>query len=298
MLFQEAISSRADRIIAAGQDTTIRPISSVSAATEKELSDGVEDKASPGRNYTSALFAQAMAQTAGGDYGNVKIKVKGDPYWLQPSPLTTTDLVAPQPTIDSIKTKLESTANFNISTNFMLIRLRTPKLFNDVGVNVADPFTEVDTISALYSVNKVRSNFTKGVFSQELEGSIDPPVEISKFLKEIEDEEKIYGEKVLSNHDQIPVSPIPDIAVKATVADGSAGIPAVLRRPSGDVVSPGNTLGKTLSELTNDPLGLNNSNQIQLPGIDSSAVNTIGKPVTTNIPGLPPTTDLTRFRRT
>lgn len=297
-LSQEAISSRADRIIAAGQDTTIRPISSVSAATEKELSDGVEDKASPGRNYTSALFAQAMAQTAGGDYGNVKIKVKGDPYWLQPSPLTTTDLVAPQPTIDSIKTKLESTANFNISTNFMLIRLRTPKLFNDVGVNVADPFTEVDTISALYSVNKVRSNFTKGVFSQELEGSIDPPVEISKFLKEIEDEEKIYGEKVLSNHDQIPVSPIPDIAVKATVADGSAGIPAVLRRPSGDVVSPGNTLGKTLSELTNDPLGLNNSNQIQLPGIDSSAVNTIGKPVTTNIPGLPPTTDLTRFRRT
>lgn len=300
-LSQAAITARADKIIATGQDTTIRPISSVSAATEKELSDGVEDKASPGRNYTSALFSQAMAQTAGGDYGNIKLKVKGDPFWLQPAPLTTTDLIAPVPTITSIKTKVESTANFDISTNFMLVRLRTPKLFSEVGLNVSDPFTEVDTISALYSVNKVRSNFTKGVFSQELEGSIDPPVEISKFLKEIEDEERAISDSVTTQNVGI-INPIPTTAVKTDIAERELGIPPLLKRADGSIVSPGSTIGKTLSEISNDTLGIStngtSTRNIAIPGIDTNAVNSIGKPPSTSIPGLPPTADLTKFKRT
>jgi hypothetical protein len=300
-LSQEAISSRADKIIAAGQDTTIRPVSSVSSATEKELSDGVEDKATPGRNYTSALFAQAMAQTAGGDYGNIKLKVKGDPYWLQPVPVTTTDIVAPRPTVESIKTKVETTANFNISTNFMLIRLRTPKIFNNTGNNPTDPFTEVDTISALYSVNKVRSSFSKGTFMQDLEGSIDPPVEISKFLNEIEAEEKALSEVPVTQFaNNTFVNPVPTSAIRNNPIVNNITRPSVLRDTSGNIITPGSTLGKTLTELSTDPLGINGAtpNTTTLPGIDTNAINSIGKTSSSVIPGLPPTVDLTKFKRT
>lgn len=291
-LTQEQITQRADKIYSKyGIDTSsvpvIRPVSSTSAPTETEGSYGIEDKASPARNYTSALFAQAMSQTAGGDLANIKLKIKGDPYWLQPAPFTTLDVVAPPPTLDNIKVKLESTANFNVSTNFFLVRLRTPRLFQETGANVNDPFTEVDTISALYSANIVHSHFVRGVFYQELEGTIDPPVEISKFLNEIENEQINEGQSAILRSDIQSQSIIPDSAIK-NIPDitnpndlESQGISSQLRDSFGNNLNPGNSIGKTQ---------LNNI-QNSVPGIDTNAINSIGQ---RGIPGLPDNSNLSK----
>lgn len=307
-LSADAIIARSEKLSEAGElqtpGPTIRPVSSVSAPTEKELSDGVEDKADSDRNATSAIFSQMMSQNAGGDYGSIRLKVKGDPYWLTRNPVTTTDLIEPPPTIDSIYAQLESTANTNISTAFMLVRLRTPKLFMETGSMVQDPFTEVDTISAVYSVNTIVHSFVKGVFSQELSASIDPPIEISKFLEAIEGSERAISDNALSAAN-LPTNPIPASAVNTSPVQGVGSV-GVLKNGAGEILKPGNTLGQTLSEIENFPFGIPPTKPT-LPGINQDMIHSIGKNGPLKAPGipgisapagLPPTANLERILST
>jgi len=200
----------------------------------------------------------------------------------------------------TIKEKLDSTANFSISTNFFLVRLRTPRLFQDTGANVTDPFTEVDTISAIYSANIVHSYFSKGVFYQELEGTIDPPVEISKFLKDIELEEEQNARKATFNAattTAINSSLIPTTAIRSDPLASPITIPGVsnsIKDNSGNIIQPGNSIGLTASQIAGT------TSAFSLPGIDTNTVNTIGSSTfgLSSIPGLPSTSSLNNILQT
>ena len=186
----------------------------------------------------------------------------------------------------------------------MLIRLRTPKLFMETGLETPDPFTEVDTISAVYSVNTIAHSFSTGVFSQELNGSIDPPIDISKFLKEIENSERATSNEALIAAN-LPSNPIPVTAVNTSAIEGY-GSTGALKDSAGEILKPGNTLKQTLSQLESNPLGIPSSTPT-LPGINQDLIHTIGKSGSLQAPGiagisapagLPPTPNLERILST
>jgi hypothetical protein len=72
---------------------------------------------------------------------------------------------------------ITNSANLFGTDNFILIRLRTPRIFNDT-TGATDPFTEVDTFSGIYKVTRITSKFEMGKFTQDLECLLDPVIDL------------------------------------------------------------------------------------------------------------------------
>lgn len=147
----------------------------------------------------SSIFSTALYSGLDASLTKIKITIKGDPFWLFPAPLSPEQTGIPRLSIESIKrTNLyapENTgddvdsANFFGSDNFIVIRFRTPRIYNETSDTI-DPYTEVETFSGVYKVIEVVSKFTMGVFSQELSCIIDPVINLTNFLTQIEESAK------------------------------------------------------------------------------------------------------------
>ena len=90
--------------------------------------------------------------------------------------------------IDEIKNshkKYPDTVNLFGTDNFIVIRFRTPRIFNET-VGVDDPYTEVEMFSGVYKVVTINSKFELGRFSQELTCILDPVINLSDFLNDVE----------------------------------------------------------------------------------------------------------------
>lgn len=183
------------------QKGKLRPIPYREAIQETNLSFGIDQASDSGRNRVSSVFSTALYSSLDASLMHVKLHIKGDPYWLFPQPLANekarldyNSFIAesqPAVAIDNIKNahqKIRTSVNLYGSDNFIIIRFRTPRIYNET-TGVVDPFTDAEMFSGVYKVVTIISKFEMGKFSQELTCLLDPVINITDlrgFLKEIE----------------------------------------------------------------------------------------------------------------
>ena len=167
----------------------LRPVPTRDAVQEGNFK-GIDPAANAGRARTSTMFATALQSNLDGSMQSLKLMVKGDPFWLFPRSVSTdaTSLIyksnmAPADAIRDIKAAqrnrdTEESVNIIGTDNFFIIRFRTPRIYNDTSGSI-DPYTEVESFSGVYKLVRVISKFAGGKFTQELEGILDPLIDLS-----------------------------------------------------------------------------------------------------------------------
>ncbi len=230
----------------------LRPIPYREGTQESNFT-GVDPASDAGRSRTSSLFATALYSGLDGSMQSIKLTIKGDPFWLFPRN-TSTDAkslsyksnMAPSAAIEEIKSahkkNYPDSVNILGTDNFIVIRFRTPRIFNDVTGSI-DPFTEVESFSGVYKVTRIISKFDMGKFTQDLECILDPVINLTDlpgFLASIEAANRTPDPMIASLSGSIPST-----ATKTQKITGGT-IP-----PKGEV----NTVRNTAGNVVNTPAG-------------------------------------------
>jgi len=159
-----------------------RPIAFMESNVDHNINYAIEPSYGEGRNFTSAMFTQAM-YGASGDLLEIDLKVKGDPFWLEPRPISITQQQrADEITLSYIQQMLDNSVNSTIADNFILLRFRTPRVFEEA-TGVIERFDESQTISGVYQVLSSTHTFSNGKFTQNLHCVVDPAININ-YLKQ------------------------------------------------------------------------------------------------------------------
>lgn len=185
------------------RSSKLRPIAFREDKQEAALGFGLSPKNDASRNRTSNVFTSALYSAADGNLQQIKMTIKGDPYWLFPRPINSSDnmllyksdLPTDKDAIDAIKSNTSDTSvNTHATDNFIVVRFRTPKMFSDItgfinDPNIEDAYSEVETFSGVYRVISIDSKFDMGKFHQEMTCIVDPMidlVDITNFTNDIE----------------------------------------------------------------------------------------------------------------
>jgi hypothetical protein len=199
----------------------LRPIPYRESNQEVTTAGGVEGNSNAGRARVASIFSTALHSTLDASLVSLKLTIKGDPFWLFPAPVSTgleifpylTNMGSEAAAINRIKNAQITTPNsVNLygTDNFIVIRFRTPRIYN-LTPEETDPFTEVDMFSGVYKVITITSKFTdRGKFLQELTCILDPVIDLSKFLKDIEND----AQKTTNMTTVAPNATTPATAVK------------------------------------------------------------------------------------
>lgn len=271
-----AETKAADNLMQALRKGKLRPVPFRESQNENTLAFSTDASSDAGRSRVANVFATALYSTLDASLQNIKLTVKGDPYWLFPRNINVGATRLPYKSamssqadaIDEIKfahRKHKNSVNLFGTDNFIVIRFRTPKIYNET-TGVTDPYTEVETFSGVYKVISIISKFEAGQFSQELTCILDPMINLADFLKDIEAANQ-RPDPVLS----VPPNNIPTEAVKvpsrlATNFRGGAGFDAIdpRRTDLAAAISKGpgaasSTINNSLTELkSNVPPKLRN----------------------------------------
>lgn len=154
--------------------------------------DGQGYAASPGQTLLSAMFEQAQSPVSG-DLVNIELRIKGDPYWLEPSPVrlgqppttqfrrlmanrkVNPDQVAQVDsstfTEESEKERNEfAVANTAEQQTLIVFRSFTPLEFDpETGLTPAGK-KSTNVLNGIYAVKEVTHSFSGGEFTQTLHG--------------------------------------------------------------------------------------------------------------------------------
>lgn len=211
------------------RSTKLHPVAFREGVQENNLKMGTDPASDNGRARTSSMFATALYSASGdANLVQVKLSIKGDPYWIFPKTdinpstgnyLYKTDLDTDQ-AIKTIKTRSVEEVNTNTSDNYIIIRFRTPRMFNnDTGLyrdpTTADNYSEVETFSGVYRVVGINNKFENGKFIQELNCILDNSINLSLFLTDIEIASgKDSGIINIGPSDSVSGIAIPETAIK------------------------------------------------------------------------------------
>lgn len=173
--------------------------------TNQELAGiwGIDTSSNAGASRVSSMFATALYSTLDASLTQIKMAIKGDPFWLFPNPISSSQEVLPYlsnmkdsngkqsdaEAINFIKNQqylVPDYANLFGTDNFIIVRFRSPKIYNETTSDV-EPFVESEVFSGVYRVISITSKFESGKFTQELSCNIDPMINLRDFLKQVEE---------------------------------------------------------------------------------------------------------------
>jgi hypothetical protein len=203
--------------------------------TQEQNLTGIDSNSDAGRARTSSLFSTALYSTLDASLVSIKLTIKGDPFWLYPRNIPI-DGILPYKSnlnekvaIDLIKLghlKDKSTVNPFGTDNFIVLRFRTPKVYND-DTGYTESYTEVETFSGIYKVISINSKFETGKFTQEMSCILDDLINLKDFpdfLKQIEEENK-KPDPVIDTDNIITESGIPGTAqITDKIKSGGANL--------------------------------------------------------------------------
>lgn len=172
----------------------LRPVAYREGGQDKAIGSGVEASSNSGLTKLSSIFSTALHSGMDANLISVKLSIKGDPFWLFPQPLQPGEsmfnsLKPPAAAIAFLKnsqTGKHGTVNIFGGDNFILIRFRTPRIFNIEENKNGDSYTEVDTFSGVYRVLEVKNRFEMGKFVQDLNCQIDPIINLTDITALVE----------------------------------------------------------------------------------------------------------------
>lgn len=175
----------------------LRPIARTETAQDRQIGMGVESSSNSGIQKLSSMFSVALHSGLDASFQRIKMTIKGDPFWLFPQPITDKNtriykslLEDQQDALTLIKKghqNLIDSANTYSSDNFLLLRFRTPRVYNQED-DEASPNIDIETFSGVFKVLRVTSRFVNGKFTQELECILDPEIRILNIADQIEED--------------------------------------------------------------------------------------------------------------
>ena len=198
--------------------------------------------ASPGQIMLSAMFEQAESPVSA-DLLNIDLKIKGDPYWLEPSPtllgfapLSRLERALAKrgidPTVDTNSLSIEpiapmtesdvTTVDTSESQTYIIFRSFTPKQF-DAETGLTGPGTANNVLNGIYAVRTVTHSFSAGQFTQELHAIRD--VKIT--LKNV-DLRFINANKIREGN-----APADNVNIDNLIAQVEDGAPGIEKIPDG-----------------------------------------------------------------
>lgn len=211
----------------------LRPIARMESMQDRQIGQGVESNSNSGIQKLSNMFSTALHSGLDGSFQNIKLTIKGDPFWLFPQPVghegtqLFNSLKPKDEAIEWLKNaqfKVSDSVNYIGTDNFFVIRFRTPRLFNvDENPDSNTPNSDVESFSGVYKVIRVVSKFENGKFTQDLEAILDPEIRVLNVIDQLEDLSKLR-EVPTSPFDLISTDAIPKTAVKTQVIMGSNSI--------------------------------------------------------------------------
>ena len=223
----------------------IRPIAFREAPQEGASGQGVEATRTSGKNKLASLFSTALYSSLDASLMHIKLTIKGDPFWLFPMPTNgeskfvyNADLSVSE-AIANLKGVPNSSVNFFGSDNFIIVRFRTPRIYNETtNPDNPDPFTEVETFSGVYRVLTIVSKFEQGLFKQELTCLLDPVINTSDFIKQIEN--NAANQDIPATASSLTGTPVPSLNVKtqrisSNLSSQFPGIVDTVRNSAGKV---------------------------------------------------------------
>ena len=174
----------------------LRPVAFREAVQNDSIGQGIGASTTTGLTKLASIFSTALHTSLDANLISIKLTIKGDPFWLFPQPIQDSksiifnSLKDPADAIAFLKngqTIMPTSVNLYGGDNFILIRFRTPRIFNTT-TNEGDvnPFTEVETFSGVYKVITVKSRFAQGEFVQDLECILDPVINLTDISALIE----------------------------------------------------------------------------------------------------------------
>lgn len=177
--------------LAAGK---LRPMSFSEGQQEAAVAFGIDPAKTAGRSRVSSIFATALYTGLDASMQQIKLTIKGDPYWLFPGGIDPTAKVLRYKStmndvdaINEIKSINPNTVNTCTTDNFIVIRFRTPRMYgvSAPNSNPSSEYNEVETFSGVYKVILITSRFEQGKFTQELFCQLDPVINLVDFLKDL-----------------------------------------------------------------------------------------------------------------
>jgi hypothetical protein len=197
----------------------LRPIPYKEAPQEGNF-NGIDPASDAGRSRTSSMFATALYSGLDASMQSIKMTIKGDPFWLFPRSLAKdlktlpyrSNMTDPEAINDIKKSHVIQPNSVNIlgTDNFIVVRFRTPRIYNDATglIDPIDAFTEIETFSGVYKVTRIVSKFEMGKFTQELECILDPVINLSDFLVEMEEASKQLDPVLPQTTNNVPTNAI------------------------------------------------------------------------------------------
>jgi len=230
-----AMSAQTSATSAALAKGKLRPVPTRDAVQEGNFK-GVDPAADAGRARTSTMFATALHSGLDASMQSIKLTIKGDPFWLFPrgiaadaKSLMYKSNMPPAEAIADIKLaqkrkNVEESANIIGTDNFLVVRFRTPRIYNDTTGSI-DPYTEVESFSGVYKLVRIVSKFAAGKFTQDIECILDPVInlsdtELATFMASIEKASQTIDPVVQSSSNSLPPS-----AVKTQPLASNANLP-------------------------------------------------------------------------
>jgi hypothetical protein len=276
----------------------LRPIARMESMEDRQIGQGVESNSNSGIQKLSNMFSTALHSGLDGSFQNIRLTIKGDPFWLFPQPVghEGTQIFNSQKeqseAINWLKNAhFKATDSVNIigTDNFFIVRFRTPRLFNiDENPDTNTPNSDVETFSGVYKVTRVTSKFEGGKFTQELEALLDPEIRVLNVVDQLEAASKLQNVPTSPN-DLISKNTFPITSVKTQTIMG--GIPS-----SNDLLAQAKVFN---NQLTNQIAGIQDqvrNAKGQIVELGSKTVGDASARLTSNIPtgipnplaGLPP----------
>jgi len=264
----------------AGIKGQLRPIARSDSMQQRQIGLGVESNSNSGLQKLSSMFAVALHSSLDTSFANINLSIKGDPFWLFPPPILQGDeriynslKLSEIEAITAIKRghfNRKDSINILGTDNFIIIRFRTPRIFNTDETPDGDPtFSDIEMFSGVFKITSIISKFNAGLFRQELDCIIDPNINVINFMKEIEDisseQDKPSTTEDLLNRQQIPKTSVKlDKVIMGSAAEKVKGL---------------------------DPLNFENLSALNIlgPGITNQAASNVPTAIPNIIIGLPNT---------
>jgi hypothetical protein len=200
----------------------IRPVARVDSMQQRQVGLGLESNSNSGLQKLSSMFSVALHSSYDTSFAQTQLTIKGDPFWLFPQPFTDVkariynSLKPENEAINFIKNAhFQMTDSVNIfgTDNFILIRFRTPRVFDaDANPDTDNANDDVETFSGVFKVVSVVNKFDNGKFHQDLTCIMDYNINILNFMEEIENNAKQSdipaSPETLMQKTQLPLSSI------------------------------------------------------------------------------------------
>ncbi len=199
----------------------LRPVARIETMQDRQIGQGLESNRDTGIQKLSSIFSVALHSDLDNSFANVRMVIKGDPFWLAPGPADTSvsifnSLRDPSTQIDWIKKshllRTVDYVNINGSDNFFVLSFRTPRVYDGDLVETV----QNEMFSGIFKVTTVVSRFEKGVFKQELTAIIDPELKVLDLEQEL---------KLLDSQYQTPSTVKDVMSPTATTRTSRVGIP-------------------------------------------------------------------------